>query len=416
MTIRSTLGGNPLLLLAGLLACSGCTVSEVITAEQTELAMAEQDIAENLLLDVGIINFDAGVPDDNNPEKTGVYEEVRRAEARYLPYHIKQTLQGTGFWGAVRVIPSRDVATDVILTGEIERSDGEFVELSIRAEDATGREWFTRSYEAQTGFRSYTSGRDRSTDPYQKVFNDLANDLQAYIATLTPKDVQRIRQVSEMTFFADMAPAAYGDHIETDEDGRVSLVRLPAQNDPMADRLRQIRERDRLVIDTLNEHYANFYYGVAIPYEGWRKKARENAVNIRQTKRSATMRALMGVVVVASSVNMNTNSSSRAGRRTKRIIQSVGIDRGIDTIISAWQLRQSADIYREDIRELSESFIAEAAPLTVQVEGQSRRLTGTAEAQYESWRKLLKDIYELETGFSEAIDVGVPARSAPTGD
>ncbi|MEX0824090.1 MAG: hypothetical protein WD001_00575, partial [Woeseia sp.] len=261
MTIRSTLGGNPLLLLAGLLACSGCTVSEVITAEQTELAMAEQDIAENLLLDVGIINFDAGVPDDNNPEKTGVYEEVRRAEARYLPYHIKQTLQGTGFWGAVRVIPSRDVATDVILTGEIERSDGEFVELSIRAEDATGREWFTRSYEAQTGFRSYTSGRDRSTDPYQKVFNDLANDLQAYIATLTPKDVQRIRQVSEMTFFADMAPAAYGDYIETDEDGRVSLVRLPAQNDPMADRLRQIRERDRLVIDTLNEHYANFYYG-----------------------------------------------------------------------------------------------------------------------------------------------------------
>lgn len=416
MTTRSTLGGNPLLLIAGLLACSGCTVSEVITAEQTELTMAEQDIAENLLLDVGIINFDAGVPDNNIPEKTGVYEEVRRAEARYLPYHIKQTLQGTGFWGAVRVIPSRDVATDVILTGEIERSDGEFVKLSIRAEDATGREWFTRSYEAQTGFRSYTSGRDRSTDPYQKVFNDLANDLQAYSATLAPKDVQRIRQVSEMTFFADMAPAAYGDYIATDKDGMVSLVRLPAQNDPMADRLRQIRERDRLVIDTLNEHYANFYYGVAIPYEGWRKKARENAVNIRQTKRSATMRALMGVVVVAGAVNMDTSGSSRTGRRTRRTIQSVGINRGIDTIISAWQLRQSADIYREDIRELSESFIAEAAPLTVQVEGQSRRLTGTAEAQYESWRKLLKDIYELETGFSEAIDVGVPARSAPTGD
>jgi hypothetical protein len=219
-----------------------------------------------------------------------------------------------------------------------------------------------------------------------------------------------------MRFFADMAPTTYGDHIATNEDGMVSLVRLPAENDPMVDRLRQIRERDRLVIDTLNEHYANFYYGVAIPYEGWRKKARENAVSIRQVKRSATMRALLGVVVVAGSVNMDTRSSSRSGARTKRIVQSVGIDRGIQTIISAWQLRQSADIYREDIKELSESFIAEAAPLTVQVEGESRRLTGTAEAQYESWRKLLKDIYQIETGFSEAIDVGVPARSAPISD
>ena len=57
--------------------------------------------------------------------------------------------------------------------------------------------------------------------------------------------------------------------------------------------------------------------------------------------------------------------------------------------------------------------------MVVQVEGESRRLTGTAEAQYEGWRKLLKEIYQAETGFAEAIDVGVPARSAqqqqPTG-
>jgi hypothetical protein len=345
-----------------------------------------------------------------------VYEEVRRAEARYLPYHIKTTLQGTGYWGAVRVIPTRDVFTDVILSGLIERSDGEYVEIRITAADASGREWFVRNYQTQTGLRSFDGGRDRTQDPYQKVFNDIANDLRTYAAALTPKEIQRIRQISEMRFFADMAPTTYGDHIATNEDGMVSLVRLPAENDPMVDRLRQIRERDRLVIDTLNEHYANFYYGVAIPYEGWRKKARENAVSIRQVKRSATMRALLGVVVVAGSVNMDTRSSSRSGARTKRIVQSVGIDRGIQTIISAWQLRQSADIYREDIKELSESFIAEAAPLTVQVEGESRRLTGTAEAQYESWRKLLKDIYQIETGFSEAIDVGVPARSAPISD
>ncbi len=406
-------------LLLGMLLVSltsACTVSEVITPEYTELAVAKKEIAENLLLDVGVINFDTGVSSKNDPEKTGVYDEIRRAESRYLPYHIKTTLQGTGFWGAVRVIPSRYVFTDVTLTGEIERSDGEYVELRVRVADATGRQWFERSYDMQTGIRSYDQGRDRTQDPYQKVFNDVANDMRAFALTLSNEDVLRIRQVSEMQFFADMAPTSYAEYIATSDDGVTSLQRLPAENDPMVDRLRQIRERDRLVIDTLNEHYANFYYGVALPYEGWRKKARENAINVRQVKRSATMRALLGVVVVAGSLNMDTSSSSRSRRRAKNVTQAVGIDRGLQTIISAWNLRKSADIYREDIRELSESFIAEAAPLTVQVEGESRRLTGTAEAQYESWRKLLKDIYQLETGFPKDVDVGVPARSAPSGD
>lgn len=417
MRMRSMTGTPAALALVALSGlATGCTVQEVVQAEHTELAVAERDIAENLLLDVGIINFDAGVEEDNNPQKSGVYEEIRRAEARYLPYHLKTTLQGTGFWGAVRVIPSRYVFTDVTLTGEIERSNGEYVELSVTVEDATGRQWFRRDYDMQTGLRSYDMGRDRTQDPYQKIFNDIANDMRDYARTLEARDIERIREVAEMRFFADMAPTAYGDYVATDEDGRTSLVRLPAENDPMVDRLRQIRERDRLVIDTLNEHYANFYYGVALPYEGWRKKARENEVSIRQVKRSSTMRALLGVVVVAGSLSMDTDSSSRSRRNAKRVTQAVGIDRGIQTVISAWRLRQSADMYRADIRELSESFIAEAAPLTVQVEGQTRRLTGTAEAQYESWRKLLRDIYQLETGFSNDIDVGVPARTVPGTD
>jgi hypothetical protein len=54
--------------------------------------------------------------------------------------------------------------------------------------------------------------------------------------------------------------------------------------------------------------------------------------------------------------------------------------------------------------------------MVIEVEGQTRRLTGTAASQYESWRRLLREIYEAETGFPSAIDVGSPAREAePTG-
>lgn len=403
---------NAVLLTIAFACLSGCSVNEVITAEYTPLDVASLDISENLLLDVGITKFDPGVPENNDPNRSGVYEEIRSAEARYLPYHIKTTLQSTGYWGAVRVIPSADVYTDVFVTGEIERSDGEFITLSVKASDITGREWFENTYTMQTGVRSYSENRDRTNDPYQKIFNDLANDLHAHAATLTPREISRIRQTSELLFFADMAPTAFGEHLAEGDGGRLEIQRLPAENDPMVARLRQIRERDRLVVDTLNEHYANYYYGIALPYEGWRKKSRENQINIRQTKRAATMRALLGVAVVAGSASIDTSGGSRRGYNWRQAAQVVGIDKGIRTIISAFQLRQSANIYRAEIGELSESFIAEAAPLNVRVEGESRRLTGTAEAQYEGWRRLLKEIYQIETGFSGDIDVGVPERAA----
>ena len=111
-----------LLLAPGLLALSGCAVTEIIEAEETELIVAEAPPDESMLLDIGVVEFAAGIPANNDPDDSGIYAEIRSAEARYLPYHLKTTLQGTGHWGAVRVIPSRSAFTDVIISGAIDES------------------------------------------------------------------------------------------------------------------------------------------------------------------------------------------------------------------------------------------------------------------------------------------------------
>ncbi|MBT8088836.1 MAG: hypothetical protein KJO01_01375 [Gammaproteobacteria bacterium] len=405
--------GRITLLIAFLcLAATGCSVNEVVVAEETKLIMAESPVDEAMLLDIGIVEFDAGIPEDNDPQKTRVFEEIRNAETKFLAYHLKTTLQGTGHWGAVRVIPSRSAFTDVVISGAIEKSDGEFVVLNISVDDATGRHWYNKSYETQTGKTSYSERRDRRRDPYQKVFNDVANDLQAFVAQLPAKQLQQTRQVSELQFFADMSPLAYGEHLQMGEEGVVSINRLPAENDPAVMRLRQIRERDRLVVDTLNEHYANFYYGIAIPYRSWRKNARQESVNFREVKRSARMQALVGVVVLAGSLAIDTNSSNSRTRNVNRGLQNMGIYEGLNRVIGGFQRNSEASLHLDTIAELSESFGAEAAPMVVNVEGQERRLSGTAAAQYESWRKLLKEIYEAETGFSQTADVIAPVRAA----
>ena len=395
------------------LAGTGCSVNEVVVAEETELVVAESPVDEALLLDIGIVEFDSGIPEDNNPQKSRIFEDIRNAETRFLAYHLKTTLQETGHWGAVRVIPSRNAFTDVIISGAIEKSDGEFVVLNISVDDAAGRHWFDKAYETQTGMTSYSERRDRRRDPYQKVFNDIANDLQVYVAAVPAKQLQETREVSELQFFGDMSPLAFGEHLQTGEDGVVRIDRLPAEGDPAVARLRQIRERDRLVVDTLNEHYANFYYGISIPYNSWRKNARQESINFREVKRSARLQALVGVVVLAGSLAIDTDSSSSSRtRRVNRGLQNMGIYEGFNRVVGGLRRNSEASLHLDTIAELSESFGAEAAPMVVNVEGQERRLTGTAQAQYESWRKLLKEIYEAETGFSEATEAVAPVRAA----
>ena len=402
-----------LLLVVLCLLGTGCTVNEVIVADETELVVAQSPVEESRLLDIGIVEFEPGIDEDNNPRKSGVFEEIRFAETKYLAYHLKTTLQGTGHWGAVRVIPSRQAFTDVIISGNIEQSDGEFATLNISVDDAAGRHWFSKVYETQTGITSYSERRDRRLDPYQKIFNEISNDLQVFASQMPPKTLEQTRQISELKFFADMSPLAYGEHLEVDEEGIVSIRRLPAENDPTVARLRQIRERDRLVIDTLNEHYANFYYGIAIPYRNWRKVSRQELIAYRQVKRSARMQALVGVVVLAGSLAVDANnSSSSRQRRVNRSLQYMGISEGLNRIVGGIQRSSEADSHIEAIAELSQSFGGQAAPMVVSVEGQERRLTGTAEAQYEGWRRMLKEIYQAETGFSQTIDVGAPARAA----
>ncbi|MDH3512425.1 MAG: hypothetical protein OER85_16375, partial [Gammaproteobacteria bacterium] len=87
--------GRIFLLIAFLcLAGAACSVNEVVVAEETKLIVAESPVDEALLLDIGIVEFDAGIPEDNDPQKTRVFEEIRTAETRFLAYHLKTTLQG----------------------------------------------------------------------------------------------------------------------------------------------------------------------------------------------------------------------------------------------------------------------------------------------------------------------------------
>jgi hypothetical protein len=52
--------------------------------------------------------------------------------------------------------------------------------------------------------------------------------------------------------------------------------------------------------------------------------------------------------------------------------------------------------------------------MVVEVEGRTLQLKGTAEEQYHEWRRLLKELYENETGLPvQAPAAAPPAAPAP---
>jgi hypothetical protein len=81
---------------------------------------------------------------------------------------------------------------------------------------------------------------------------------------------------------------------------------------------------------------------------------------------------------------------------------------------SGIDLGAQAEIHEDAIRELGTSFESEVKPLVVDVDGQTVKLTGSAETQYANWRHLLKNIYATETGLGEVkLNMDKPAASAP---
>ena len=374
-----------------------CAPSRNVKYDTVDAVQAHTEIPESALLDVGIMIFDPGVDEGQESGDDFIFPDVRRAEARYMPFHLKKTLEETGLWGSVWVLPERSEAVDLLIWGRVDHSDGLQVKLRIGAWDATGKEWINRTYKTRIPEKAYSRYRDLTQDPYQNVYNEIANDLLAVRERFSEKQLVTIRSVAELRFAADLVPAAFNDHLEED-DGRFRILRLPAADDPMLTRMREVREREYTFVDTLNEYYAGLYYELSPPYENWRKMSREETINYQELKRSARMRQLLGLAAILGAVAYEANGGGNSA------ITNTAIVGGFEGIRSGFAKSTEANLHGESIKELGSSFDSEAEPLIVEVEGQTRRLTGTVEEKYREWRRLLREIYSEETGFVTQAD------------
>jgi hypothetical protein len=369
---------------------SGLLQAKTIQYEKISLERAQIEIPEEELLDIGILLFDPNIPDEDNEL---IFPEIRKAEARYIPYHIKKTLQDTGFWGGVWVVPEKLKSIDLIISGRIEVSNGLDVSIRIGAWDVTGTEWVNKVYSSTIAQSSYSKRRDLTQDPYQNIYNKIANDLVQIKQDLKQQELQRINEIGDIRFAAELIPGVYKDYLTKNKKNIYEALRLPDNEDSMMQRVYNIQEREFLLLDTLNEYYAQLYENISQPYENWRKLSREDMITYEELKKSARTRKILGVTALIGAIVSDGDSQASS------TMQQMAIYGGMEAMKSGFGKASEAKIYKESMKELGTAFDSEAEPLIIELEGQTIRLTGSAQEKFLEWRKLLKQIYTDETGF-----------------
>jgi hypothetical protein len=375
---------------AALIACSTTTV------KSTEYVQVVQDTApnEDLLMDIGVTVFDPGIDELDRDEEERVSPEIRNAEARYAPYLLAETLQRSGNWGVVRVLPNETSTTDIYIHGQILQSDGEGMRISVSVRDSTGAIWYTKEYEEHISEFAYEASQRQANDPFQVIYNNIANDLLAWRkANLTELRIASIRTISELQFARNFAPELFEQYLSVNNRGITQIERLPADNDPALERIREIRLRDNLFVDTVQDYYANYARQMRVPYDSWREQSYHATMTLDQLEASARRRFIAGTVAIVGGIAAAT--SSNAAVQTGAL---VGVGAGAYMIKSGFDKNAEAEIHIAALQELGESLEQEVAPRMIDLDDRTIMLNGTVEEQYQQWREILVDMYKAETG------------------
>lgn len=341
-------------------------------------------------LDAGIVQF-IGKVDDEEVAEREVFRQVRRAETLYFPQQLRQAMLRGGGWRHVWVVPENAIP-DLRIEGEILESNGSELELEIHATDSTGERWLDRVYDHEFTEADY-AGEDRAR-PLQNLFDRIAKDLLAERDRRGVAAMKEIRAVAELRFAKEFAPQAFERYVKADE-GRTRLVSLPAEEDTLYQLVLQIKERDDLFIETLQPYSEGFAEKIDASYRDWarqsfyERRAHDEGVAASVTQGLLSALAIIGGVVVAAD-----SGSSAEVRQLGQVLVGAGAYGAYD----AYQDYEATEIHEAALKELGQSLDLEAEPQVVQVENQTRTLTGSVEDQYQQWHEILNEIYQSERG------------------
>lgn len=373
-------------------ASTSCSSTEVINTNSNPPKVARIPIDDSLRLDVMILPFDPNVEElEKNSGDIPASKEVREAESRYQAFHLKETLEQTGNWGVVRVIPGPASYQPLLVEGKILVSDGESLVLEIRATDASGKVWVNKKYSDAASKYSYQTVKE---DPFQDLYNRIADDLLDIHRGAEASSINNIQKVAQLKFAGDLSPELVTNYLAQDKQGYMWASQMPAQNDAVMIRVEKLRVQENLFVDAMDDYYLNFYRNVKPSYDEWRYATYDEAVRLRQMQKQARGRLLTGAALIAGGLVAGSKSKSWAGNAAA----TGAVVGGIAAVKSGVDRYKAAEIHEQALSELTQSLGMEITPNVLEIEGQTVELKGNVDTQYAEWRRILREIYVRDRG------------------
>ena len=347
-----------------------------------DLIIAQQAPPENQLLDIAVNVFDVALKKDETLEfGEWIFSEIRANETHYLPYILRETLLRSNQWGAVRVLPESDPSVDLQVKAKVMASNGRRILVQVVAIDSSGRVWLDQEYldlASETDFPNrtrYTAGQpfesDEFVEPFQDVYNKINNALVKFRSTLTEQELVDLKRVSEMVYASDLAPESFDHNLVKTESNLLTVVSLPAEDDPMLRRVKEMRARHHLFIDTVDDYYGSLYENMRPSYAVWRKYSFDQI-----------------------------NEASKAAE-SQYDFKNYGRSGGYLTLTQRYDRYRWSKIFELEYRDISASFNNEVGPAILELNERVHGLSGTMEEQYIQWTRILRQLFSLEAQIPE---------------
>jgi hypothetical protein len=365
-------------------------IDKVTSSTLAPIRTPSTPIPPEALLDVGIPPLNDGLA--LTDEDDTVFPEVRSAETIYFSNQLAKTMEKSGAWGAIRVVPSADVVMDVYITGTILQSDGETLDIEIRVFDTSGRQWLKERHRQVVGKYAYDRRLKTLADAFQNLFTVIANQVLTIREKMSNEEAVRLRQISELRFAREFSPEAFDDYLGEGKSGILTIEKLPAENDFILERVSMIRERDNLYVDTMQDYYDAFSREMHRPYQDFRRVSYDSVVKARQLRKRGNRQILAGIAGIVGGIYGRLSSGSWMafdGSTAAAAVGGYALKQGL-------QSKEKAAEQTEQLAEMGASLDAVIAPQVIALEDRSVTLSGTVQAQYGQWREMLHRIYEQE--------------------
>jgi microcompartment protein CcmK/EutM len=371
-------------------SATGPQTPSTVEKQVTELSYAGPK------LDVIIPAFSPGLDEKaRNYEEEGVWPELRQAEANRFAYKLKQALDETGKFAAVRVSPNNTASGDLYVLGKIVESNGVEVAFDYEVVDASGKRWLndTINHEVSDGF--YKNPRNAGKDAYDLAFDEAAEEIVQVLLKQEPSTLDEVKNIAALRFGASFNEAAFTPYLDSSSQP-IKLLALPSDADPLYQRVQSVRVREQLFIDNLQQGYSGFSQQMQDSYLVWQESSFTETQLRKKAKINSFLKIVGGVLLVVAAVAVGASGNSQdnnIGRDATSILAGVGAAVLITSGVSS---KAEAKMHTDAINELGQSVDLEMSPQVVKFDEETKELTGDVDEQFEQWRTFMGEMYELE--------------------